>query len=99
MWILCKPAGTTLAVFSPPPSLTCVLDGGAGTRPAVDGDVLSMQPDGKLIARPAGTNGDWEQVGISGGFASFNPAKTQAFIYAYATNVPGGYSAISGAAL
>lgn len=36
-----------------------------------DGLVVSVQPDGSLETRPAGTDGAWEQCTIDGGIAVY----------------------------
>lgn len=98
-WYLTKPAGTTLSVWGDLSGLITTLDGGA-QRPAQPGDVASCDTSGHLIGRPSGTNGDWEQVGINGGCAVFNPQKNdpthaRAFVFGYQPSVPGGFGAIS----
>lgn len=52
--------------------LTTFLDGGQ-TRPCIDGDVLSITPEGNAIGRPAGTNGIWEQNLVTDKGLLFNP--------------------------
>lgn len=93
-WYLTKPVGSTLTIYGPN-TLTCDLDNGAGSRPAIDGDVISVQPDGSIRARPSGTNGAYEQVALNGGCAAFNPVGKRAFVFGYQPTVPGGFGAIS----
>lgn len=53
--------------------LTTILDGGA-SRPCIDGDVLSITPEGATIGRPNGTNGPWEQNHITSKGLLFSPS-------------------------
>lgn len=94
-WYLTKQVGTTLAVYGAKNLLMCDLDDGAGSRPAIDGDVLSPQPNHSVRARPAGTNGAYEQCIVNGGTVAFNPTGKEPIVFGYQPTVPGGFGAIS----
>ena len=55
-----------------PTNLICFLPDGSN-RPAQVGDVLSVQPDGSLQTRPAGTNGPYELAVVDGSAVVYNP--------------------------
>lgn len=62
----------------------------APDRPAIVGDVLSVEPDGNVVARPAGTNGPWERAKIVGASLVFAPngARGIALMLPYAAEIP-----------
>jgi len=61
-------------------------------RPAVVGDVLSITPDGEIVARPAGTAGPWEKATVVGSSLVYAPNGSHgaAYLLPYAADVPNG---------
>lgn len=59
-------------------------------RPAIAGDVLSVDTAGTIIARPAGENGAWERAKIVGSALVYAPlgAKGIAVKIPYTTSIP-----------
>ena len=48
-------------------------DGGKVTLSNPDGTVVSVQPDGSVQTRPAGTNGIWELATLNGLTVTYQP--------------------------
>lgn len=59
-------------------------------RPAIVGDVYSMQPDGSMQARPAGTAGPWELARVNGNALAFAPQGKDgpAYIMPFMLSIP-----------
>jgi len=69
--------GTVTATVVNPAGLVCWNPGNdpkVPDRPAIVGDVYSVNGAGQLGARPAGTNGAWEKARIVGASLVFAPA-------------------------
>lgn len=61
-------ASDGLTTFPPSP---------AAPRPCIDGDVLSVQPDGTFQGRVAGTAGVWEKARREGVVLIYSPDGTE----------------------
>lgn len=81
-----QPDGTVTVSIVYPTDLQCQNP----DRPAQIGDVLSVTPDGDLVARPAGTAAAWEKAKIVGASLVYAPqgAAGIAVILPYAAEIP-----------
>ncbi len=59
-------------------------------RPAIVGDVYSIQPNGEIQARPAGTTGAWERARVNGSKLAFAPSggAGTAYILPFTASIP-----------
>lgn len=59
-------------------------------RPAIVGDVYSVDPNGTIYARPAGTTGPWERAKVVGSSVVFAPqgGRGIAVLIPYAAEIP-----------
>jgi hypothetical protein len=62
------------------------LPDGTVTASLPNGEVLSVQPDGRLETRPPGTDGPWERAAVQGDKLVFNPGVI--YVFAFLTKVP-----------
>jgi len=53
-----------------------------------DGRVRSVQPDGRIETRPAGTAGAWEKAFINGGIITSCPDGAHAYDFSFSPKVP-----------
>jgi hypothetical protein len=60
---------------------------GSVTVELIDGQIMSVNPDGGTERRPAGTSGPWERAVVLGNLLVFRPSSDRAFAFAFAARV------------
>ena len=54
----------------------------------LDGTVMSVQPDGRVESRPAGSAGAYEQATIVGNNLAFRPVSGKVYVFPYVSEIP-----------
>ena len=54
----------------------------------LDGTVMSVQPDGRIESRPAGSAGAYEQATIVGNNLAFRPVSGKVYVFPYISEIP-----------
>lgn len=70
----------TVTIFASDHLVTDLDTPPGGSRPCIDGDVLSVQPDGSLRGRPNGTAGPWEVADKVGSALAYRPTNKAAYL-------------------